>query len=265
MERRATDNASASSCLQPGRPAPHRQPAGGDGPGVGLVTGPVVSCWRDGRGHGRGLASGALPRVLCLGADVRFIIVLHGWVIVLVRMSGRHVLPLGAVPQVVHDVSARGCERWRHGCASWPSPRYRAVRPGTCSKRLAGWVWRVAAPAWHVAGAADYCYRDWCPGTHSHKPLAAHGNLVIQTVRTTETVPPRTMVFGSAATVSPGPAVPDTSAGPLRDVEVPGAAPKADIACQPLCRVTLRPAPGDCCAISRPSAPARCTPRAAGR
>ena len=46
-----------------------------------------------------------LPQVLCLGADVRFMIVLHGWVIVLVRMSGRHVFPLSAVPQVVHDVS----------------------------------------------------------------------------------------------------------------------------------------------------------------
>lgn len=46
-----------------------------------------------------------LPQVLCLGTDVRLVVVLHGWVIVLVGMSGRHVLPLTAVPEVVHDVS----------------------------------------------------------------------------------------------------------------------------------------------------------------
>jgi hypothetical protein len=45
-----------------------------------------------------------LPQVFCLGVDVRVVIVLHGWVIVLVRVSGRHVLPLGPVPEVVHDV-----------------------------------------------------------------------------------------------------------------------------------------------------------------
>jgi hypothetical protein len=46
-----------------------------------------------------------LPEVLCLGVDVRLVIVFHGRVIVLVRMSGRHVFPLGAVPEIVHDVS----------------------------------------------------------------------------------------------------------------------------------------------------------------
>jgi hypothetical protein len=45
-----------------------------------------------------------LPQVLCLSVDVRLVIVFHGRVIVLMRMSGRHVFPLGAVPQVVHDV-----------------------------------------------------------------------------------------------------------------------------------------------------------------
>ena len=45
-----------------------------------------------------------LPQVLCLGVDVRLVIVFHGRVIVLVRMNGRHVFPLSAVPQVVHDV-----------------------------------------------------------------------------------------------------------------------------------------------------------------
>lgn len=46
-----------------------------------------------------------LPDVLCLGIDMRLVIVFQGWVIVLVGMSGRHVLPLGAVPEVVHHVS----------------------------------------------------------------------------------------------------------------------------------------------------------------
>jgi hypothetical protein len=47
-----------------------------------------------------------LPQVLCLGVDVRLVIVFQGWVIVLVGMSGRPVLPLAAVPQVVQP-----CER----------------------------------------------------------------------------------------------------------------------------------------------------------
>ena len=38
-----------------------------------------------------------LPQVLCLSVDVRLVIVFHGRVIVLVRMSGRHAVPLGAV------------------------------------------------------------------------------------------------------------------------------------------------------------------------
>ncbi len=46
-----------------------------------------------------------LPEMLCLGVDVRLMIVFDGRVIVLVRMSGGHVFPLGAVPEVVHDVS----------------------------------------------------------------------------------------------------------------------------------------------------------------
>jgi hypothetical protein len=46
-----------------------------------------------------------LPQVLCLGIDVRLVIVLQGWVVVLVGMSGRHMLPLAAVPEVVHHVS----------------------------------------------------------------------------------------------------------------------------------------------------------------
>jgi len=50
-----------------------------------------------------------LPQVLCPGADMRFMIVLHDWVIVLVRMSGRHVFPLSAVPEIVHDVSVLVC------------------------------------------------------------------------------------------------------------------------------------------------------------
>jgi hypothetical protein len=86
-----------------------------------------------------------LPQVLCLGIDVRFMIVLYGWVIVLVRMSGRHVFPLDAVPEVVHDVSVLvgvndGVMGVLHG---FPLG---TVRAGTCSKRLAGRVHRVQGP-----------------------------------------------------------------------------------------------------------------------
>ena len=45
-----------------------------------------------------------LPQMLCLGVDVRFVIVFQGRVIVLVGMGGRHVLPLAAVPEIVHQV-----------------------------------------------------------------------------------------------------------------------------------------------------------------
>jgi hypothetical protein len=94
-----------------------------------------------------------LPKMLCLSVDVRLVIVFHGRVIVLVRMSGRHVFPLSAVPQVVHDVGvlvsvndgvmgvlhglplvtwlcvwepARGGQAWRHRgpgtWLTWPAP-----------------------------------------------------------------------------------------------------------------------------------------------
>jgi hypothetical protein len=45
------------------------------------------------------------PQVLRLGADVRLVIVFDSWMIVLVGMKGRHVLPLAAVPEIVHHVS----------------------------------------------------------------------------------------------------------------------------------------------------------------
>ena len=45
-----------------------------------------------------------LPQVLCLGVDVGLVIVFQSWVIVLMGMSGRHMLPLAAVPEVVHYV-----------------------------------------------------------------------------------------------------------------------------------------------------------------
>lgn len=47
----------------------------------------------------------ALPEVLGLGVDVRLVIMFESWVIVLVGMRGRQVLPLAAVPQVMHHVS----------------------------------------------------------------------------------------------------------------------------------------------------------------
>jgi hypothetical protein len=39
-----------------------------------------------------------LPQMLRLSVDVGLVIVFQGRVIVVVRMGGRHVLPLGAVP-----------------------------------------------------------------------------------------------------------------------------------------------------------------------
>lgn len=45
-----------------------------------------------------------LPQVLCLGVGMSLVIMFQGWVIVLVRMRGRHMFPLAAVPEVVHHV-----------------------------------------------------------------------------------------------------------------------------------------------------------------
>jgi hypothetical protein len=47
----------------------------------------------------------SFPLMLRLGLDVGLVIVFHGRVIVLVGMGGRHVLPLAAMPQVMHHVS----------------------------------------------------------------------------------------------------------------------------------------------------------------
>jgi hypothetical protein len=46
-----------------------------------------------------------LPEVLFPGVFVRLVVVFYGWVVVLVGMGGRHVFPLGAVPEVVHHVA----------------------------------------------------------------------------------------------------------------------------------------------------------------
>jgi hypothetical protein len=46
-----------------------------------------------------------LPEMLGVGVDMGLMIVFHGRVVVPVRVGGRHVLPLAAVPQVVHQVS----------------------------------------------------------------------------------------------------------------------------------------------------------------
>ena len=46
-----------------------------------------------------------LPEMLGVGVGVRLVVVFHGRVVVLVRVGSRHVFPLGAVPQVVHQVS----------------------------------------------------------------------------------------------------------------------------------------------------------------
>jgi len=45
-----------------------------------------------------------LPEVLFPGVFVRLVVVFHGWMVMLVGMGGRHVFPVGAVPEVVHHV-----------------------------------------------------------------------------------------------------------------------------------------------------------------
>lgn len=97
-----------------------------------------------------------LPQVLCPGADVRLMIVLHGWVIVLVRMCGRHVFPMGAVPQVVHDVSVLvgvndGVMGVLHGlpfvpccaCANLPEAPGRAGLASGSACLARGWLSRL--------------------------------------------------------------------------------------------------------------------------
>jgi hypothetical protein len=101
-----------------------------------------------------------LPQVLCLGVDVRLVVVFQGWVIVLVGMSGRHVLPLAAVPQVVHHVSVLvgvndGIMGVLHGL---PLGTPLCVRNLLAAPGQAGVA--VAASAWHVAGPAGSCCWD---------------------------------------------------------------------------------------------------------
>lgn len=45
------------------------------------------------------------PQMLRDDIGMRLMIVFHDWVVVLVGMSGRQVLPLAAMPKVVHYVS----------------------------------------------------------------------------------------------------------------------------------------------------------------
>jgi len=76
-----------------------------------------------------------LPEVLFPGVFVGLVVVFHGRVVVLVRMGGRHVFPLGAVPELVHDVGVLmgvndAVMGVLHGCPS----RYPTVRAGACSR-----------------------------------------------------------------------------------------------------------------------------------
>lgn len=66
-----------------------------------------------------------LPELLGVGVDMGLVVVFHGWVVVLVRVSSRHVFPLGAVPQVVHQVCVLvgvndGVMGVRHGLMALP-------------------------------------------------------------------------------------------------------------------------------------------------
>jgi hypothetical protein len=101
-----------------------------------------------------------LPEVLFLGVFVRLVVVFHGRVVVLVRMGGRHVFPLGAVPEVVHDVGVLvGMNDGVMGVLHGRPFCYPAVRAGACSRY--------------------------------------HGSLLIKSVRVSEPVAPGTVVtFG---------------------------------------------------------------------
>ena len=46
-----------------------------------------------------------LPEMLGVGVDMRLVVMFHGRMVVLMRVSRRHVFPLGAMPQVMHQVS----------------------------------------------------------------------------------------------------------------------------------------------------------------
>ena len=83
-----------------------------------------------------------LPEMFGVGVDMGLVVVFHGRVVVLVRVGGRHVFSLGAVPQVVHQVSVLvgvndGVMGVRHGL-----PPCYLVRAGACSRHLTGHVWR---------------------------------------------------------------------------------------------------------------------------
>ena len=92
---------------------------------AGNATGSRL-CWRR---QDRSAAGGVgvivavgLPEMLGVGVGVRLVVVFHGRVVVLVRVGSRHVFPLGAVPQVVHQVSVLvgvndGVMGVRHGVA----------------------------------------------------------------------------------------------------------------------------------------------------
>ena len=118
-----------------------------------------------------------LPEVFCLGVDMRFVVVFHGRVVVLVRMSGRHVPPLGAVPEVVHDVGVLvGVNNGIMGVFHDLPLAICCVREPVRSARLTGLA--AAAPTWHVASLAapaGLLYRLACPGGTSLPVPSVHG------------------------------------------------------------------------------------------
>jgi len=153
-----------------------------------------------------------LPQVLCLSVDVRLVIVFHRRMIVLVRMSGRHVFPLSAVPQVVHDVGVLvsvddGIMGVLHGL---PLVTLLCVREPA---RGAGQAWRQRGPgtwlAWPAPAAGTGVPRGLA------QPWRRHGRRLITSVRATGLVSPGTMVSVRVAGLG--------SFGPTRYVPACGA------------------------------------------
>lgn len=101
------------------------------------------------------------PQVLRLGVDVRLVIVFDGWMIVLVGMKGRYVLPLAAVPEIVHHVSVlMGMnDRVMGVLHDLPLVTLLCVREPARGARRAGLA--MAAPTTLArTGSAGSCYWD---------------------------------------------------------------------------------------------------------
>ena len=109
---------------------------------------------------------------------------------------------------------ARGCERRRHGCASWPSPCY-LVRAGTCSRHPTGHLWRGPRRpgtwlAWPAPAAGTGC------AVRARGPGGTGGNLATPSVRAAGPMPLGTLVTSGKATAPAVLSLAVSATGPRR-------------------------------------------------